>query len=133
MLRLEVLRKGNGTIAPRGTTTVEYMFHGQLLVDYAAGRTVAFDSTYARSAPTAARPQDLRPGLAEALTRMVEGEKWRVWIPSELAYGARGGGKAIPPNQALVYVIEVLHVRDAADITRGKMKHFATPVEYSEL
>ena len=64
---------------------------------------------------------------------MVEGEKWRVWIPSELAYGARGGGKAIPPNQALVYVIEVLHVRDAADSTRGKMKHFATPVEYSEL
>ena len=60
------------------------------------------------------------PGWTEALQLMREGDHWQLVIPSSLAYGPRGAGAAIPPNQALVFDLELLKVTPAPPERPGK-------------
>jgi FKBP-type peptidyl-prolyl cis-trans isomerase len=53
-------------------------------------------------------------GWQEALPLMKEGAKWQVYIPADLAYGPRGAGAAIGPNEALIFDIELVSVKEAA-------------------
>ena len=50
------------------------------------------------------------PGWVEALQLMPEGAKWKLYIPSELAYGAQGAGEMIPPHSTLIFEVELLKV-----------------------
>lgn len=69
-----------------------------------------FDSSYARGQPARFSPGGVIPGFREALLAMKPGAKWRVFIPSELAYGERGPGGKIGPNETLIFDLELLEV-----------------------
>jgi len=69
-----------------------------------------FDSSYRRKAPATFSVNQVIPGWKEVLPLMHEGDKWQVFIPSELAYGERGSGNAIGPNETLVFEIELIKV-----------------------
>lgn len=105
-LQYEVLRQGNGP-SPKAADTVQVHYHGTLL----DGRV--FDSSVKRGQPAEFPVNGVIPGWTEALQLMKVGEKWKLFIPSELAYGSRGAGRAIGPNSVLVFEVELLSVKPA--------------------
>ncbi|MGA2642548.1 MAG: peptidylprolyl isomerase [Spirochaetia bacterium] len=99
-LMFEVLRKGSGG-SPSPASRVSVNYTGTLLDG------TVFDSTTAGQ-PAAFQVNEVIPGWTEALVLMQRGEKRRLVIPPELAYGARGAPGAIPPNSFLVFEVELL-------------------------
>ena len=79
--------------------------------DYVANKK--FDSTFDRNKPYTCTLGVGRviPGWDEGLMSMREGEKRRLIIPSDLAYGSRGAGNYIPPNATLIFDVELLSIR----------------------
>ena len=69
-----------------------------------------FDSSIKRGQPATFGVSQVIPGWVEALQLMPEGAKWKLYIPSELAYGAQGAGEMIPPHSTLVFEVELLKV-----------------------
>ncbi len=107
-LQYEVLASAagdNASPAPEDRVVVHYT--GEL-----ADGTV-FDSSRERGEPAEFRLDRVIPGWTEALQRMEVGDRWKIWLPPELAYGERGAGKRIPPNSALVFDVELLDVKPA--------------------
>ena len=103
-VQYEVLQAGDGKAAGlEDKVTIHY--EGRLLDD------TVFDSSYARGNPATFGVNQVVPGFSEALQNMREGDIWRVVIPAHLAYGARGAGKNIGPNETLVFKIELLEVK----------------------
>ena len=70
-----------------------------------------FDSSYSRGSPTTFAPNQVIAGWTEAMQLMVEGDKWELYIPSELAYGERGSPPKIPGDSALVFTIEMIEIQ----------------------
>jgi FKBP-type peptidyl-prolyl cis-trans isomerase FklB len=102
-LQYLVLKEGQGK-KPGLTNQVEVHYHGTLI------NGKVFDSSVERGEPITFGVTRVIPGWTEALQLMNEGSKWRVFIPSELAYKARGSGP-IGPNETLIFEIELLHVK----------------------
>ncbi len=103
-MQFQVLKKGEGKSAgPRSLVVTHY--EGRLLDG------TVFDSSIQRGTPAEFRVDGVIKGWQEALQDMREGDKRRLWIPSELAYGAAGTGP-IPPNSVLVFEVELLDVKD---------------------
>ncbi|MET0067253.1 MAG: FKBP-type peptidyl-prolyl cis-trans isomerase [Candidatus Thiodiazotropha sp.] len=100
-LQYEVLKPGEGE-SPKAEDRVEVHYKGSLIDG------TEFDSSYARGAPLQFNLSGVVPGFREALEHMKPGGKWRVVMPPELAYGAKGAGKKIGPNETLVFEIEYL-------------------------
>jgi FKBP-type peptidyl-prolyl cis-trans isomerase len=69
-----------------------------------------FDSSRKRGEPTDLALGDVIPGWQQALTRMPVGARWMVWIPPDQAYGTRGAGSVIGPNETLVFDIELVAI-----------------------
>lgn len=69
-----------------------------------------FEDTYTRNTPLKALPENLIPGLKEAVQIMQAGSVWRIYIPSALAYGEKGIPGIIPPFSALVFDVELLSI-----------------------
>ena len=69
-----------------------------------------FDSSIKRGEPAVFGVNQVIPGWVEALQLIPEGSKWKLYIPSDLAYGARGAGEMIPPHSTLVFEVELLEV-----------------------
>jgi FKBP-type peptidyl-prolyl cis-trans isomerase FklB len=69
-----------------------------------------FDSSVERGEPISFAVNGVIKGWTEALQLMHVGDKWKLYIPADLAYGARGAGPKIGPNQALVFDVELLGV-----------------------
>ena len=103
-LQYEVLVEGSGA-KPSATDTVVTHYHGTL-----TDGTV-FDSSVERGSPASFPVNRVIAGWTEALQMMGVGSKWRLVIPPELAYGARGAGGAIPPNATLVFEVELLDIQ----------------------
>ena len=103
-LQYEVLIEGTGP-KPSATDTVVTHYHGTL-----TDGTV-FDSSVERGSPATFPVNRVIAGWTEALQMMGTGSKWRLVIPSELAYGERGAGGAIPPNATLVFEVELLEIQ----------------------
>jgi FKBP-type peptidyl-prolyl cis-trans isomerase FklB len=103
-LQYKVLAAGKGT-SPNPTDNVTVHYRG-ILVD-----GTEFDSSYKRNKPATFRVDRVIPGWKEALPMMKEGGKWRLFVPSKLAYGERGAGSKIPPESTLVFEIELISVR----------------------
>jgi FKBP-type peptidyl-prolyl cis-trans isomerase FklB len=101
-LQYMILKSGDGDQA-RITDTVTVHFRGMHL----DGRE--FDSTYESGEPVTVSLKAMIPGWKQALLRMNEGDKWRLFIPPYLAYTNRGSG-SIEPNETLIYEIELLKV-----------------------
>jgi FKBP-type peptidyl-prolyl cis-trans isomerase FklB len=102
-LQYEVVKSGDGPM-PKADDTVTVHYKGTL-----PDGTV-FDSSYERGEPATFPVTGVIPGWTEALQLMHEGDKWRLVVPSELAYGPRGAGQRIGPHQVLVFDVELIKV-----------------------
>ena len=102
-LQYKVLREGKGS-TPKATDSVITHYRGKLLDG------TEFDSSYSRGKPATFPVKGVIAGWTEALQLMKEGDKWQLYIPADLAYGARGAGNDIPPNAVLIFDIELLKV-----------------------
>lgn len=104
-LEYEVEKEGSGT-APTPDDTVTVNYRGTL------PDGTEFDSSYARNQPLTFPLKNVIPGWVEGLQLMKPGAKYKFYIPAKLAYGERGAGDKIGPNQALVFDVELLSVGD---------------------
>jgi FKBP-type peptidyl-prolyl cis-trans isomerase FklB len=102
-LQYEILEEGSGTI-PQIHEKVVAHYEGKLLT----GKV--FDSSYKRGQPATFPVNGLIKGWQEALQIMPVGSKWRLYIPSNLGYGAKGAGNDIPGNATLVFDLELLEI-----------------------
>ena len=102
-LQYEIIKEGSGA-KPKATDKVRVHYHGTLI------NGVVFDSSVERGEPAEFPLNAVIPGWTEILQLMPVGSKWRVVIPSELAYGSRGTGDVIRPNMTLIFEIELLDI-----------------------
>ncbi|MEW7991948.1 MAG: FKBP-type peptidyl-prolyl cis-trans isomerase [Candidatus Thiodiazotropha sp.] len=100
-LQYRVIEAGSGN-SPTAEQTVEVNYRGRLIDG------TEFDSSYSRGKPAQFKLNGVVPGFKEALTRMKPGAKWEVYMPAELAYGKKGAGRSIGPNETLIFEIEYL-------------------------
>lgn len=102
-LQYMVLAEGEGEI-PSATDKVQCHYHGTLIDG------TVFDSSVERGQPAVFPVNGVIQGWVEALQLMSTGSKWRLFIPSELAYGSNGAGGAIAPNSTLIFDVELLKI-----------------------
>ena len=102
-LQYEIITEGKGKLA-KATDQVKCHYEGTLLDG------TLFDSSIKRGQPAVVGGNQVIPGWVEALQLMPEGSKWKLYIPSDLAYGAQGAGEMIPPHSTLVFEVELLEV-----------------------
>ncbi|MFO7983872.1 MAG: FKBP-type peptidyl-prolyl cis-trans isomerase [Desulfuromonadales bacterium] len=102
-LQYKVLTPGTGE-TPSKSDTVKVHYRGTL-----TDGTV-FDSSYERGEPAEFPVQGLIPAWQEALPMMKEGAKWKLFVPSELAYGEQGAGQVIGPNEVLIFEMELIEI-----------------------
>lgn len=103
-LQYEVITEGNGD-KPKATDQVECHYHGTLIDG------TVFDSSVQRGEPATFPVNGVIQGWVEALQLMPVGSKWRLAIPSDLAYGERGAGQQIGPHTTLVFEVELLAIK----------------------
>ncbi|MDA8744036.1 FKBP-type peptidyl-prolyl cis-trans isomerase [Rubripirellula amarantea] len=103
-LQYKVIDEGDGEM-PGPTDTVVVHYTGKLI----NGQT--FDSSVTRGEPAKFRVNQVIQGWQEGLQKMKVGSKWKLYIPSDLAYGAQGSRGAIGPHQVLVFDVELLEIQ----------------------
>lgn len=104
-LQYVVLKKGEGP-APSATGKVTVHYRGTTIDG------TEFDSSYRRNEPASFAVNGVIKGWTEALQLMNAGSKYKLFIPSELAYGERGAGQDIGPNEVLIFEVELLEIGD---------------------
>ena len=102
-LQYKIIKAGKGEI-PTKESTVKVNYKGTLIDG------TEFDSSYKRNAPATFRADQVIKGWTEALTMMPVGSKWELYIPQELAYGARETGGQIKPFSTLIFEVELLEI-----------------------
>lgn len=102
-LQYEILNEGNG-LKPKATDQVKCHYHGTLIDG------TVFDSSVERGQPATFGVNQVIPGWVEALQLMPVGSKWKLFIPSNLAYGKAGAGQSIEPNSTLIFEVEILDI-----------------------
>jgi peptidyl-prolyl cis-trans isomerase len=102
-LQYEVIKMGEGE-KPALTDTVECHYHGTLI------NGQVFDSSMDRGQTAKFPLQGVIKGWTEILQLMPVGSKWKVTIPSDLAYGDRGAGEMIQPGSTLIFIIELIAI-----------------------
>ncbi len=105
-LQYKIVTAGKGK-QPKSEDTVVAHYRGTLI------NGTEFDSSYQRNEPATFPVHGVIKGWQEVLPLMQEGAKWQVYIPSDLAYGPRGAGGAIGPNEVLIFDIELLSVKES--------------------
>ena len=102
-LQYEVITEGNGK-KPSATDRVKCHYEGTLIDG------TLFNSSIKRGQPAVFGVNQVIKGWVEALQLMSEGSKWRLFIPSELGYGAQQAGEMIPPHSTLIFEVELIEV-----------------------
>ena len=102
-LQYEVITEGNGK-KPSATDRVKCHYEGTLIDG------TLFDSSIKRGQPAVFGVNQVIQGWVEALQLMTEGSKWRLFIPSELGYGAQQAGEMSPPHSTLIFEVELIEV-----------------------
>ena len=102
-LQYEILKQGTGA-KPSANDKVKCHYHGTLI------NGTVFDSSVQRGEPATFGVSQVIPGWVEALQLMPVGSKWRLFIPSNLAYGEHGAGDVIEPNSTLIFDVELLDI-----------------------
>ncbi|MBD3588392.1 FKBP-type peptidyl-prolyl cis-trans isomerase [Bacteroides sp. GM023] len=102
-LQYKVITEGKGEI-PADTCKVKVNYKGTLIDG------TEFDSSYKRNEPATFRANQVIKGWTEALTMMPVGSKWELYIPQDLAYGARESGNQIKPFSTLIFEVELLSI-----------------------
>ncbi len=104
-LQYEILQEGNGA-QPTAADSVTVHYTGKCLDG------TVFDSSVERGTPATFGVTQVIAGWVEALQLMKEGDKWRLYIPSDLAYGLNGAGGVIGPNATLIFDVELIKVNN---------------------
>jgi FKBP-type peptidyl-prolyl cis-trans isomerase FklB len=104
-LQYEVITKGANTVSPKATDKVKVHYHGTLIDG------LVFDSSVERGQPAAFGLNQVIKGWTEGLQYMHVGDKFRFFIPSELAYGDKPAGQKIKPNSTLIFEVELLEIQ----------------------
>ena len=102
-LQYKVVRAGTGK-SPVATDEVEVHYEGRLI------NGKVFDSSIQRGKSISFGVNKVIKGWTEALQLMKEGARWQVYIPSKLAYGEKGAGGAIGPNETLIFDVELIKI-----------------------
>ena len=102
-LQYTIIEEGSGEI-PTGSDTVEVHYCGTLIDGE------KFDSSYDRGESISFPVSGVIKGWTEALKLMPVGSKWKLFIPSDLAYGESGAGGVIGPNETLLFDVELLDI-----------------------
>ena len=102
-LQYEILKQGTGA-KPSASDKVKCHYHGTLI------NGTVFDSSVQRGEPATFGVSQVIPGWVEALQLMPVGSKWRLFIPSNLAYGEHGAVDVIEPNSTLIFDVELLDI-----------------------
>ena len=102
-LQYMVLKEGTG-VKPGPTDKVTVHDTGKLIDG------TVFDSSVENGEPVTFPLDGVIPGWTEGLQLMSEGSKYRLFIPSELAYGSKGAGDKILPNSTLIFDVELIKV-----------------------
>ncbi|KKK91075.1 hypothetical protein LCGC14_2716620, partial [marine sediment metagenome] len=103
-LQYEVITKGTGK-TPVASDSVEVNYRGTLIDG------TEFDSSYSRGDSAVFPVSGVIKGMSEALQLMKEGSKWKLYVPSDIAYGERGAGGAIGPNDTLIFELELIGIQ----------------------
>ncbi len=103
-LQYEILKDSVGGLQPVATDEVTVHYRGTLL------NGKEFDSSYSRNEPATFGLNKVIPGWTEGVQLMTEGDKYRFFIPYQLAYGERGAGADIPPYSTLIFEVELIKV-----------------------
>jgi FKBP-type peptidyl-prolyl cis-trans isomerase FklB len=103
-VQYEILTKGTGA-SPSPSNSVVAHYRGTLI------NGKEFDSSYGRGEPATFRVNGVIAGWQEILPMMKVGGKWKVYIPADKAYGERGAGGDIGPNEALIFEIELVDIK----------------------
>lgn len=102
-LQYEIIKQGTGP-KPKATDTVKAHYSGSLI------NGQEFDNSYKRGQPLEIPVGGVIQGWVQALQLMPVGSKWKLFIPSDLGYGDRGAGGAIPGGSALIFEIELIEI-----------------------
>lgn len=102
-LQYEILQEGKGT-QPKASDKVKVHYHGTLIDG------TVFDSSVRRGEPATFGVTQVISGWVEALQLMPVGSKWKLFIPSNLAYGAQGAGQHIGPHTTLIFEVELIDI-----------------------
>lgn len=102
-LQYEILTTGKGA-QPKASEQVKVHYHGTLIDG------TVFDSSVNRGEPATFGVTQVISGWVEALQLMPMGSKWKLFIPSDLAYGAQGAGQHIGPHTTLIFEVELLEI-----------------------
>ena len=111
-LQYKVLEEGPGMEHPKVGTPCDCHYAGRLLDG------TEFDSSYKRGKPSAFAPNQVIKGWTEAMQKMVVGDKWEMYIPWNLAYGAAGKPPKIPPKACLIFVMEIMKIKTADTVPK---------------
>jgi FKBP-type peptidyl-prolyl cis-trans isomerase FklB len=103
-LQYKIVKEGTGP-KPSASDTVVCNYRGTLI------NGTEFDSSYKRGEPASFPVSGVIKGWTEALQLMPVGSKWELYIPPDLAYGARGAGADIGPNTTLLFEVELLSIQ----------------------
>jgi len=110
-LQYQVLEEGEGEVSPGPDDVVTVHYEGRLLDG------TVFDSSVSRGEPVDLPVSGVIPGWVEILQLMQVGDKLKVTIPSELAYGEASPSPVIPPNSILIFEMELLEIQSSDDST----------------
>jgi FKBP-type peptidyl-prolyl cis-trans isomerase FklB len=102
-LQYKILVEGNGP-KPKATDKVTTHYHGTLI------NGTVFDSSVERGQPATFPVNGVIAGWIEALQLMPTGSKWQLYVPSDLAYGARGASELIGPHTTLIFDVELISI-----------------------
>ena len=102
-LQYEIIRQGTGE-KPKATDTIMANYSGTLI------NGEEFDNSYKRGQPLVIPLNRVIQGWTQGIQLMPVGSKWRLYIPSDLGYGDRGAGNAIPGGATLIFEIELLEI-----------------------
>jgi FKBP-type peptidyl-prolyl cis-trans isomerase FklB len=105
-VQYRVIESGDASgTPPKATDTVEVHYEGRRI----DGKV--FDSSYERGTPASFPVSGVVKGFSEALQNMKPGDKWEVFIPSDLGYGERARGSDIRPNETLIFTLELISIK----------------------
>jgi FKBP-type peptidyl-prolyl cis-trans isomerase FklB len=115
-LQYKIITEGKGK-SPKATDMVTVNYKGTLI------NGTEFDSSYKRGEPATFRVNGVIKGWSEALQLMKVGSKWELFIPSDLAYGERGAGKVIAPDETLIFEVELLSIKEGENHAAPPANH----------
>ena len=104
-VQYKVLKKGDGKTHPTIDNSVEVHYEGKLIDG------TIFDSSYKRGKTISFPLKGVIKGWTTTIPKMTKGATWVLYIPASMAYGERGAGASIGPNETLIFKVELINIK----------------------